>query len=213
MADGRMWSTPDNARWFFVPASVTLPEGELEIRDLLGRRRQVDRAAIGLYEVQGDAARTLVRRQILDLLAKVDAGLASLRSLMPEDRPEGAQGLEAMRQTLAGLLARLRTPDDPPPQTWRPDDLAARFEGWLRGVAADPKGADDLRHFADDLQAMARQLQPTTQVVSAPAAPPRTPPARKGPPKKKAPAEKGATRKAAAKATGPAAPARDDPEA
>ena len=204
MADGRMWSTPDSARWFYVPPSVALPEGELEIRDLLGRRRRVDRASIAAHEVQGEAARTLVRRQILDLLARIDAGLASLHSLVPADRPEGGQGLEAMRKTLAGLLVGLRTPDDPPPPTYRTDDLAGRFEGWLRGIAADPKGVQDLQRFTDDLRAMASQLQPSTQVVTsatADARPPRAAPAKKGPPKKPA------------KARTKGAPGPADPEA
>ncbi len=202
MAEGRMWSTVDSARWFFVPAGVGLPAGALEIRDLLGRRQQVEAEFLAPFEVRGDAAKTLVRRQILDLLAKADAGLESLRSLVPEDRPEGAQGLDVMRTTLAGILAGLKTRDDPPPPKYRPDDLAQRFEGWLRGVAADPKGAEDLQRFATDLQQLSRQLAPTAPVaVVTPAREARKAPKAKGPPKKASKAKPSA-----------AAPAPADPE-
>jgi hypothetical protein len=177
MADGRMWSTTDNKRWFEVPAEIGIPDGPFEIRDLLGRRRQVDADALMPFELSGAEATTRVRRHMLDLLSKADAGLESLRSLVPEDRPEGAAGLDVMRKALSGIVTGLRTKEDPPPKAYPVDNLAQKFEGWLRGVAADPKGAEGLVRFTDDLQAMARQLQPPAPVVAvAPAAPPKPKP-------------------------------------
>jgi hypothetical protein len=57
---GRLWFTPDRARFFLVPPDFELPPGDLTVRTLQATAGRFDEAALAAHEVEAGDARAHV---------------------------------------------------------------------------------------------------------------------------------------------------------
>lgn len=61
-----LYATTNRRRFFFLPNDVDLPEGDLVLQSLRGRRLEVELDAVLPYELPEDEARRLARKSVRD---------------------------------------------------------------------------------------------------------------------------------------------------
>lgn len=158
MSERRMYASTDGKRFFHVPSDVGIADGDLEVKDLLGRVRRWSAEGLAPFEVERASATDLTRQELVAWLHKAEVGLASLRKTMDEKQPGSGAKLAALQQIVGTIGGRLRARDAAKAPI-DPIDLRARLEGFLRAAADDPTQVEKLRRAADDLEAAARRLR------------------------------------------------------
>jgi hypothetical protein len=106
MADeGTIYATRDSKHFYFVPAGVTLPPGELELGTLTGTRTRVDAEAAKAYEIPEDQAKQLVQAELSAMAKKAGGFLANAAATLREaaNQPTKAPQPPNVETLAAGL--------------------------------------------------------------------------------------------------------------
>lgn len=108
--DGRsLWIDPEIRRYFLVPDEQDLPPGDLLIRNVFGRPRSVDAAALAPFEIPKAEADERVRGRIKGALEQGKKAVAELleqRGQEPPPPPD--QATARLRQDVAAFAAGLK---------------------------------------------------------------------------------------------------------
>jgi hypothetical protein len=115
MTESSLWHAADRSRWFLVPRGVTLPEGDLAIRTLMGDPATVDAQGLVPYEITEEQARRWARdqlgRTLEELKRGIDEKLSELRHKVEDikRRPvkEGTTITPEAPSALGSLLKQL----------------------------------------------------------------------------------------------------------
>ena len=124
MDEKTLYSNADNSRFFHIPGSVDLPEGEFTLRSLRGRTMRVHEASVGIFEVPEAVAKEIAGAE-MEAIARMAGRFMS-----------GAGSF------LRGIASQL-----PNPQVPRPDIDKQR------GIVADALGVTD-EQLGNDPQAV-----------------------------------------------------------
>ncbi len=160
-----LFGSVDGARWFDVPDGLELPDGELEVRTMLGARRAIDPIALGAYEIPRERARERGRQELVAMIARAGSGVEQLQGLVAERGHAPPEALEPLKKILEGVDRALRREGDPaaPPPKLDREALTARLEEWVRRAVDDPSQVEQLRQAARDLQSAADRLKAAQQ--------------------------------------------------
>lgn len=124
MDEKTLYSNADNSRFFHIPGSADLPEGEFTLRSLRGRTMRVHEASVGIFEVPEAVAKEIAGAE-MEAIARMAGRFMS-----------GAGSF------LRGIASQL-----PKPQVSRPDIDKQR------GIVADTLGVTD-EQLSNDPQAV-----------------------------------------------------------
>ncbi len=187
--DGKtLWATSDRTRFFLIPDASELRSGDFELRDMLGRPRQVDAAAAAAFEITPEQAHQRIREafgSVLDGVRQVVAELVArgsgAQAAPPSERAERVQQdidqiKRGVRDLFSSLIAAASRPDtavadkdvgSPPPSSVSAPmaQAAAVVESGAAAVAekvkqllGSPEVAQAVRGAAARLQAIADDL-------------------------------------------------------
>lgn len=84
------WSDMERSRHFLVPDDTQLPSGKFAVRSILGRRLEVDEAALQPYAVSKEEANAVVREQLGGVFRDAKERLGALMEQKREERQAAA---------------------------------------------------------------------------------------------------------------------------
>jgi hypothetical protein len=126
-----LWSDPDRTRHFLIPDDAELPEGDFELRTVVGRERHVTEESAAEHEVSREEAREWLKGRLGGVLDEArDTILGTLK-----------QARRASRERTGAMLDEMA-----PEQRRRQADFLERFAAGLERAAA--RGGERLREAA-----------------------------------------------------------------